>query len=229
MLAGAELAAHASVSGFLGLVVAGLEVLHPAQVDGDLAAGADADDALLDQGLAQPGDAVVATRAWLFQLLEQLADRLVVRGRLQDIVVEVLGDEQVLADALVDGVGDLRPLGLVAFDEKAAALGLLEVPVGDDGEAVEARLEGIAQLLLIPGLQPAVCLAARGRPGSTLHGGDAALPRMPSGAQRLLERRVDAKHQRGGLGGGHHGPRPLAANALYGTAQSHIIQGFVAA
>ena len=140
------------------LVLAGLALQErePATVEGDVAASAEHVDTVDRAGLAEPREAGLAVGARLLQLGQQRGQRVTLLGRRLHDRDEVLLDEQVVLDEAIDGLGDLGALGPVGDDVEAAALGLLIVPRVEDGEAVEAFLQGVAQLAAALVVQAAV-------------------------------------------------------------------------
>src|SRR5574340_327616 len=96
--------------GVLVFARVGLQVLQIAQVDSDLAACAQAQDALLHRGFTQPGNAILTCRAWLLQLAQQLAEGRVLRGRFEHEVFEVFGNEEIAGQRFLDAFGDLCAL-----------------------------------------------------------------------------------------------------------------------
>src|SRR6218665_2858023 len=84
-----ELGPQTPPCGVFILARMGLQVFHAAHVDGDLALGAQAQDALFHRGFAEPGNAILPRRARLLKLAQQFAQRRVFAGGLQHEVLEV--------------------------------------------------------------------------------------------------------------------------------------------
>ena len=149
VLAAAELAAQPHPGGLLRLPGGGLQVLHAAQVDGDLAPRAEADQPLLHLRFPQPGDARLPRRARFLQLAQQLADRFVAARRSAHQRLELLGYEQIGAHVAVDRLRYPRAFRAVGLDVERACRRLPVVPGVEDGEAVEALGQHLAELALV--------------------------------------------------------------------------------
>lgn len=130
-----------------------MQPFHLAQVDDDLSARAQAEDAFLHRGFAEPRNAVLARRTRLLQFTQQLAHRRVLGGGFEHQIFKVLGHEKIVGQRLFDAFGNLRALLLQAFHAEAALRGVSEVPSLYHGEPVEPLLEDVAQGTLIFGVQ----------------------------------------------------------------------------
>ncbi|SLX18547.1 Uncharacterised protein [Klebsiella variicola] len=91
-------------------------MLQITQVDGDLAARAQTEDALLHRSFAQPRDAILACRAWLLQFAQQLAEGCVLRCRFEHELFEVFGHEEIVGQRFLDALGNLCTLLFQVLD-----------------------------------------------------------------------------------------------------------------
>ena len=148
----------------------GLQVFQTAQIDSDLAARAQAQNALFHQGLAQPGDAVFARRPRFAQFVQQLTDGVVVGRSIEHQLLEILRHEQVVEHGLLDTFGDLGPLLLQALDAENTLRRISKIPAVQHGKAIKAFLEVVTQFALVLGLQLLV-LRTLTAPFLGLHGG----------------------------------------------------------
>ncbi len=143
MLPRAKAAAHPTPSGLFVLAGFELKRLKPAIVDGNLAFGADPDDALLRQNFAKPGYRILPSGPWLLQLPQELSDRSVIFRRFEDEIGEVLRDEKIVSQRFLDRFGDFVALRLEVFHVELRLIRIGEVPALNHGEAVESLFQDV--------------------------------------------------------------------------------------